>query len=65
MYIIIYSYNVYIDKTQRRETKEYLYSQLRLQHALRQLDRQEEKAKNKPQKPKKEKFTAMHVSIER
>ena len=37
---------------------------LRLQSAIRQLDRAEERAKQKPQKPKKNKeFTAMHVSM--
>lgn len=37
---------------------------LRLQSALRQLDRAEERAKQKPQKPKKKEFTAMHVNLQ-
>ena len=36
---------------------------LRLQSQIRQLDRAEERAKQKPQKPKKKEFTAMHVCI--
>ena len=38
------------------------YIVIRIRNAIKQLDKQEEKAKNKPAKPKKEKFTAMHVS---
>ena len=42
----------------------YLLFLNRLQSAIRQLDRAEDRAKQKPQKPKKNKeFTAMHVSI--